>query len=1410
MEIIDFLPKYPNINNYQEDKDLNPYTEDFYKALFKKKEFYELRLDGSETFSKEKGIQTKYQKTVSRFLSSNTLYDKLLIVHSMGLGKCVHPDTLINIENQNIKIETLWDNFKKENIILDDVGEWAFPLKNIFLDSFNTEKKIMEKKLVLKLYRQYVFEHIRKIHTDTETITTTKIHKLYTQNGWSNNIIKGDSILKFQNNKIYYETVCKVEEYFYQGWVYDLEIKDFHNYIANGFITHNTCSAVGAIEQIRTETKDFNGAIILAKGEGILDNFLSEVLNKCTRGQYYPDQYNSLTSGEKVRRVKKKTSFYSFNTFIKFAKEIAKYPDILIENIYSNKIIVIDEVHNLRPQTDRTDDSDENEYDMKDEKDEKSNDSVSLVIQKEHKNLFDKDPEKETYTQFHRFLHLVKNCKILLLSGTPMKDTVEEIADVANLFLDLKCQFETGDKFIEKYVNQNNNKEFKSKLKGYISFLKEPESKVIKNFLQSNIDCETELKYFQVNIHKMSEFQTTHYINAYNNDKKQKSIFIDSKEASLFVYPDGTYGRLGFLNNIEKITKGSVETYKLKDSFKQAIIKDCQTKDQLLKKISKYSTKYADALKKILTKKGNCFIYSSIVKGSGLILFSLLLELFGFSQAKGDETTPKLRYALLTSQNASSAELKTITSRFNKEDNWQGDYIKVIIGSRTVSEGFSFNNIIYENILTPHWNYSETSQAIARGIRLTSHDIIISKGIKPIIEISQSVAIPDIEFIKTREKISDLSIDIRLYKISEDKDIKIKKISRLLMETSFDCSLNYFQNISKNGKDGSRDCEYTICRYTCDGFNDNKEFAQNIKPSELDYSSFNTNYTNSFTSPIKQRIDRILRQVPKINYDSLVKILSERFTIEEISNCLSIIKDNSINNIITFNDYKKIYSRTNVEKIVNIIEELFRVNFKLSFQNIVDNLKNYTKFEILYSLNHIISNNILLKDKYGLPSYLKEYNDYYFLLNDLIGSADFFVDYYSKNRYIKKDRHINEIYNILIEENTPKILAELVDISKKQNIDKNIFKKTIQVFPKEIIQTFIESSIYAENKNINYNVKLRKLILNIYNTYYDFFDNTWINLYTSDDIPRCLKNNASSLDWEKCSDSFLSEYKNFKQQEIQKIYKNKYNLIGKYNPYEEKFCLQDITPDELEEQAETKIDNRKKSTGKNCVSFKRKELINFLKRLNNNEKGNITGKNPELCQMIEKRLKEEKLVINDKDCGVQSKKKKEENPENEDNQGGKSKKTPVILIKKLEPLSTGIPGQINEEYNKNKQKYNKQLAQLLKIYNEFTNNKLKKSIYKQKNIEIYEILVNSLLKGMVIVKTTENNSKIISHLAVVPTIKNEMVRQIFKTVNEKFNYPVEIPNIMQIDIKNKYTENGYLNESKGKDSDSIFLTYAEK
>ena len=234
-DITIFLPKYPNIEKL-ESEFLNLYEDNFNETIYKKKEFYDLKLEEKEEFPTKQGELFNHQKIISRFLSSKTLYNNILLVHEMGTGK--------------------------------------------------------------------------------------------------------------------------------------------------------TCSAVSAIEQIKNEKpQNYKGALILASGDGLLNNFLDEIIFKCTDGKYIPEYYDKLTENERIRRKRKSVkNFYEFDTFEVFAKKIKNSnKQNLIDN-YSNRIIIIDEVHNLR-------NKEKSKIDM--------------------------------YGEYHKFLHTIKNCKLILMSGTPMKDEPE-------------------------------------------------------------------------------------------------------------------------------------------------------------------------------------------------------------------------------------------------------------------------------------------------------------------------------------------------------------------------------------------------------------------------------------------------------------------------------------------------------------------------------------------------------------------------------------------------------------------------------------------------------------------------------------------------------------------------------------------------------------------------------------------------------------------------------------------------------------------------------------------------------------------------------------------------------------------------------------------------------------------------
>lgn len=757
-----------------------------------------------------------------------------------------------------------------------------------------------------------------------------------------------------------------------------------------------------------------------------------------------------------------------------------------------------------------------------------------------------------------------------------MKDNPDEIADVMNLILPLDQQFDAIN-FNEKYLIQSGPntytvkpdkiKDLKSKFKGRISFLKEMNSSVKKVFEgEKNIGT---LQQFVVDVDNMSKFQTKYYGKALEQDEGgKKGVYTESRQASLFVFPDGTYGtpmigsgddkkideNKGFgkyltrtasrkkVTDVEgKEVKKQSYKYELSPELKKLL--KGENDEDTLNRISKYSSKYSAVIKSILKAKNqSIFVYCELVSGSGAILFSQLLTLFNFSAATGKESTDNvgLRFAVFSSETASPKEIMNIKDRFNKPDNKYGGIIKVLIGSRLVSEGFSFMNIQQEFILTPWWNYSETSQAIARGYRLNSHKDLIEAGENPILYVTQCVSIP----FNNKYK----SIDLVMYQDSEDKDISIKGIMRILMESSFDCALNYDRN-HVTGFDGQRDCDYTDCDYVCDGIN-MKNIVDKLPIEELDYSTYQIYYSDPKVSGIRKKIEKMFRDHNNMDMDSIIKNLEKSYTEWEVKNAIKIIANKQSENLI-YSDYLSIYSRSNVKKIIIGIEVLFRDSFSLNLDIIVDNFSSFTLFEIITALRNIINENLVVKNKYGFPSYLREDNNIYFLVDSLSVIGNSFSSYYTQKPNITNIDTFMDIFRLI----QIKLLPNVIKAICKLDNEKDFFK-LIKAIPEDVQEMFIESSILAHEKNIQIGVFTRNLIMSYFETYIRKIDNVWIStrLKEQDNILKCLTDGK----WDKCD----KKYEDLLVEEDKKIRtsleENPYGIYGKYNPENNKFCIVNI------------------------------------------------------------------------------------------------------------------------------------------------------------------------------------------------------------------------------------------------------------
>uniref|UniRef100_A0A6C0E1M7 Helicase ATP-binding domain-containing protein n=1 Tax=viral metagenome TaxID=1070528 RepID=A0A6C0E1M7_9ZZZZ len=836
--------------------------------------------------------------------------------------------------------------------------------------------------------------------------------------------------------------------------------------------TGKTCTSVACIEQIREETSIFKKAFIFTKSDLLHKNYKDDLILKCNEKNKY---FNGRTSQGKLSYAKI-SKYYEFKTFQKFASYLSKKTNEYITENYSNTIIIIDEVHNIRFSGD--------------------------------------DKDDKIYNQFHKFLHLIKNSKILLMSGTPMKDTFDEIADIMNLILPLDKQMPTKKDFIKKYfITENENKvdndilysltddtylinHLKSFFKGRVSYLKSMQSSsIIKKFIGKNCFGLNKLIVYP---ESMKEIQNTGYVKAYDKDKKDKnndkrsSFDTNSTLASLFVFPNGLYGENGY--------KNYVENNKLNDDFIKFIEKEGTDPKKMLSQISKCSVKYAFTIKKILdnvenpdrTQRKCMFVYCNRVSNGGIILFALLLNLFKFSNATSQNINKKdKRYILVKSEK--EGEGKTLSSNiiknvFNSSKNIYGEYISLVIGSRILSEGFSLFHIQEEFILTPYWNYSETAQAIARGIRSDSHNLLLDgfefnhlnglkedeiqnilkelniksssretninniiknknyikqSPIKPQINIYLLVAIPKDE--KT-------SIDIKNYRKSEIKDINDKIIERLIKESSFDCYFNYKRNRYNDSYNNLRECDYTLCNYKCDINNNN----------QLDYSTDLLYYLNEDkNNSIKNKI---------------LEILKEKY-------------------FLTLND-------------IYLYSESLKINYK----------------QFIFFLFQIIDNKEIVYNKYGLKSYLYIDNDIFYISDSNINNNHLSI-YYNMNINIQKDfKTSNLILNKQLDSNF------IENLFKETNLE-SIINKILELNV-EIVEILLEQIIISKIEKIEKEKSFADLVFdNFFYKYCLKIDDqnilyiSWLqcNKHKKDNIRTLIKTKNNNLQWVDYSDSVSKE-----------------------------------------------------------------------------------------------------------------------------------------------------------------------------------------------------------------------------------------------------------------------------------------------
>ena len=857
-------------------------------------------------------------------------------------------------------------------------------------------------------------------------------------------------------------------------------------YLFHGVGVGKTCSSI----QIAENFKDYYSKPPLIISPKYLRNtFRKEIfdisklsndnMEQCL-GNYYLEKGNYLNNGKLIKINKNEMNKniknlinkdYEFLGYQKFSNNVNSIIDkspnnkVAINNIrkiFDNRVIIIDEIHNMRTTGSK---------------------------------------------ELHYVLKNIKNSILILLSATPMYDRFEEIIFIFNTLLINNKLPIIDDKTSIFNKNDEITIDFKNKIKkvsnNFISYMRGenpytfpirlyPSINNNKNILKENnypvIDMNTnekipkdqQIKYLEVIYTKMSNLQqnfynlieTTEDDIDYNPDEKPDQQ--RRGQISNIIYPTQNIydkkdniilSKLGDIKNI--YGKGGL--YKIFNRINpqnnnKFELEYLDNNNQILNKnnIVKYSPKINLLLENIEKSEGLILIYSKYLS-SGIIPIAIALEHLGYSKydsnniLKNNNTIKNNKNYIIISgdisltgtYNKRNINLDTFTDIKNKN----GDIIKIILITESGSEGLDLKNIREIHIFEPWHNLNRIEQVIGRGVRNLSHINLDEK--KRNTTIYQYVNLNN----NNRE-----SIDYRMYRKAENKQIKISKILKFIKENSIDCNLNInnliINNIQEknittsigeeikkynlNDKPYTRGCDYEKCNFKC---NKEIDFKKLIENNKVDISTYNKDILRYDIMYMIKLLKKFYTKKNNATLENILHALNVKY-----NEILYFALDDMTQNKILFHGFNN--------KLGYLI---YRSNYYI-FQpyDIKDNkilLNERYQKKIQKPLKINITNIELNKKKIENKIDIINYNK---ILDDKI-------DEYISNLKLNKDeidKYTKYIYDIYIDSLNKKNLLILFEIFLKNKLNENHYNYIINSFTRGL---YLLDKTLVDDKIILYN-----------------------------------------------------------------------------------------------------------------------------------------------------------------------------------------------------------------------------------------------------------------------------------------------------------------------------------------------------
>lgn len=896
----------------------------------------------------------------------------------------------------------------------------------------------------------------------------------------------------------------------------------------HGLGTGKTCSAISITEMMRTYFNQIgiNKRIIIVASPNVQTNFkiqlfnenkLEEInglwnLNDCTGNKFLkeinPMNMRGLKKEEVIRLIKRiikqSYTFMGSEQFSNYIQRIMeRHPEKkkkleFVKTEFSNRMIVIDEVHNIR-------------------------------------NIKD-TPSKKTTKNLMFLVKSVENLKLLLLTATPMFNSNEEIIWLLNLMNanDKRPLLQSSDIFdssgnLRIVTEDNPDERFENgypigeklliqKSRSYVSYIRgenpysfpfkiTPSMFMSKNTMKqynsdlpkfqiSGMEIDEHINFLDLTVTSISSYQQSLYtaiIDEIRDSIPDPKYGIGYQLLSLpiqaltITYPfdkfdttikrndsdsdsdrdsdrDSDSGRDELDYRLMVGKKGIQRIMEYDKTIKRKFKYTIKTQDKYgrifsPKNLINYSSKISFICNKILNSDGIILVYSQYIDG-GCLPMALALEELGFVRYgsgrnlfntkptdsidsitfSNKDVKNNASYAMITGDILLSPNNEREIKALIDKENTNGEKIKVVIISEAGSEGIDLKCVRQVHIIDPWFNLGRIEQIVGRAIRNCSHKHL------PFEKRNVEIHMHATKLLNEYEE----SADMYVYRIAERKAIKIGKINRLLKENSIDCIVN--KNIIESdvvatidlSSKGTLPFKYNIkdkpFSYVCDYMsNCNYKCGFNKKDLKMRNETYDETFITLNIDVIINKIKELFSEGYIYKRDDIFKRIQyiKPYSGQQIDSALSrLVNDNSE---IVFDFYNNKGRIVNIDKYY--LFNPIKINSKhiSSFERTNMREKHNSKISILLS--------DLAKKTLDIDVLLKKYeNDFKDTTITHIGrkpnkrKGDKDLDWYiSAGNFFNTKRNVIQLDRDLFNEFVIKHMMDTIDYSHKVMLIEHLF-----------------------------------------------------------------------------------------------------------------------------------------------------------------------------------------------------------------------------------------------------------------------------------------------------------------------------------------------------------------------------------